>query len=162
MPSALSENSSFSTVSAILVIVFLILAILVGVKWYPFVVLICVSLMTWISSLMIGGSLGHLNIFLVYSECLCRSFDYIFFLIGLFVFYYWVVRTMDDIKQKADWSYLSRGKVLFAESLKFGLWARNFLSWPHLFPAQPSRSTSLRLRNKAPLPTCTPNPSNTE
>ena len=46
MPSALSENSSFSTVSAILVIVFLILAILVGVKWYPFVVLICVSLMT--------------------------------------------------------------------------------------------------------------------
>ena len=66
MPSALSESSSVSTVSATLVIVFLILAILVGVKWYLFVVLICVSLMLngvrrlftctlaiWISSLSI-------------------------------------------------------------------------------------------------------------
>ena len=46
MPSALSESSSFSTVSATLVIIFSILAILVGVKWHLFVVLICVSLMT--------------------------------------------------------------------------------------------------------------------
>lgn len=38
-------------------------------------------------------------------------------------------------------------------SLKFGPWARSFLScWPHLLTALPSTSTSFRLGNKAPLP----------
>ena len=80
---AIHEHFNFSTSSRIIVIAcLLILTILVGMKWHPVVVFICISLMAndveQIFMCLLATCISSLE------KCLFKFFAY--FLIGLFVF----------------------------------------------------------------------------
>lgn len=79
------KSSIFFTFSVILAIVFIILAISMGIKWYTIVVLICICLLTHDVEYFFHVLIDHLSIFF---EEKCFQILCLFLLDN---FYYWLV-----------------------------------------------------------------------
>ena len=111
----------------LLFVVFLIIAILTSVRWYPIVVLVCSSLVTSATSNIFRVPVGHLCVFL--EKCLFRSFAYFsvrfpFLDVDLLSLFILDINLLLDIPFA---NLLPFSRWLFHFVYNFFFWARTFL-----------------------------------